>query len=112
MIQIDDLVEPRAKHVRLPAVPTLFRPHSQAPIRPSTTRESRLEAQLNLQDNRYPQRNIRQNRILENPRKPLKSGRLSIFHGRLYRMQYSVYRAHHHYAVYMVRYTDYEHPLD
>jgi hypothetical protein len=83
VIGIDDLVETGAKHIRPPAVSTFLRPHQRSPIRPSTTRESRFAAQLNLQENQSTDRQIRQSRILAEPRKPMKSGRLRILHGRL-----------------------------
>jgi hypothetical protein len=51
VVGIDDLIEPGAKHIRLPAVSTLLLPHRLLQILPSTRTESRLAAQLNFEEN-------------------------------------------------------------
>jgi hypothetical protein len=56
MAHVDDLIEPRAKQIPLPAVLALLRPHNESlPSLLSQRRESRLRRQINLQGNHRKQ---------------------------------------------------------
>src|SRR5882757_5147499 len=74
-VHVDDLIEPGAEHIVLPAVPALPRPHgiTSALLRQLT--ESCLRQQCNLQENRRRSCEILQMKIAK------KDGKLSLFRG-------------------------------
>jgi hypothetical protein len=50
---VDDLIEPRAKKILLPAIPPLLRPHHESPsVDLDVGKESQRRQRINLQENR------------------------------------------------------------
>jgi hypothetical protein len=91
MAHVDDLIEPRAKQILLPAVPPLLRPHRESPfVGLDERRESQRGREINLQENRAKQSASWRKRLLQLCRNRFNVRAFVVLHERLIKVTFGM----------------------